>query len=667
MSTHGLCIAWLRVFLAFAKRWVRQSGDDARTPPDQNQMRRPPSRLCLTLTLLALTACGGSKSSTPPPVVTSLIAVTTASPAVSITQGTSVAAGDISIVRTAFTADVTLSAEGLPDGVTGTFAPAVLSAGATTSTFTLSASPTATTGSKAVTVRARGNGVADATSEVSVTVTAAGPPPSVTLTATPASATLLPGDSASTILNLTRSTGYTGAVTLTVAGAPAGMSTIFSVANPVAASSVRLSLATTAATVPGTYTLLIRANAVGIPEATATYSVVVNPLPSNTVTWTYCDASRIPVFFAYQNGSAGVWRRATESVPGTFTFAVDQPQIGVATVSVEPGTTVTQVAYVALSEIAAVAAAECIDRPVPGTKSVNGTMSGIGTVNEVGSVSIGTGLAGSVTSAAPSFVVSRVPEGPRDVLAVLSDLNAGTTLRMLLSRGVNIANGGTVGTLDMFGSSSFAPATGTLTVSAPNDAALVATNLFTTANGSSATLSISQLSAGTPTTYQGVPEARMLPSDLQQVRVTQNVGTSFLRFVSRYTRGPGSLSLTMPTDVASPTITVIATSPYQRVNISGTLPAAYNGRISFLFDQQFQSRQWSISATALARSASTSYTLVMPDLTAVAGWTNSWALVSGVTPVSSSFSGQTGTAADGSPITGTTLITFSRLGSFTFP
>lgn len=631
-------------------------------------MRRPLSRLSLTLTLLALTACSGSKSSTPPPVVTSQIAVTTASPAVSITQGTSVAAGEISIVRTSFTADVTLSAEGLPDGVTGTFAPAVLSAGATTSTFTLSASPTAAPGSKAVTVRARGNGVADATGEVSVTVTAAGPPPSVTLTATPAGATLLAGDSSSTLLAIARSTGYAGAVTLSVAGAPAGMSTIFSVANPVAAASVRLSLATSAATVPGTYTLLIRANAVGIPEATTTYSVVVNALPSNTVSWAYCDPSRIPVFFAYQNGSAGAWRRATESVPGSFTFAVDQPQIGVATVSVEPGKTVTRVIYVALSEIAPVAAEECIDRPVPGTKLINGTMSGITTINEVGTVSIGTGLSSSATTAAPSFVVSRVPEGPRDVLAVLSDLTVGTTLRMLLSRGVNIPGGGTVGTLDMFGSSSFAPATGTLTVSAPNDAALVATNLFTTANGSSATLTVSQLSAGTPTTYQGVPEARMLTSDLQQVRVTQNVGTSFLRFVSRYTRGPGSVSLTMPTDVASPTITVIATSPYQRANISGALPAAYNGRISFTFDQPFQSRQWSIAATALARSgSSTSYSLVMPDLTAVPGWTNSWGLASGVTPVSSSFSGQTGTAADGSPITGTTLITFSRLGSFTFP
>jgi hypothetical protein len=142
---------------------------------------------CFSLSLLVLTACGGSKNPTPPPDVTSRIAVSAIAPTVSVAQGATVTASEISIARTSFTADVTLSAEGLPAGVTASFAPTVVSGGATASTMTLVATPTATLGAATVTLRARGTGVADATSQMTVTVTSAGPPPSASLTVTPPS------------------------------------------------------------------------------------------------------------------------------------------------------------------------------------------------------------------------------------------------------------------------------------------------------------------------------------------------------------------------------------------------------------------------------------------------------------------------------------------------
>jgi len=622
-------------------------------------------RTAVALALLALTACSGKTTPTTPPISPSSLAISAGSATVTVAQAATQTQA-VTIVRTNFAGTVDLTAEGLPGGVTATFAPASLTAGATGSTLTLSAGATATVGTATVTVRARGTGVTDAIASLPVSILAAIPGSSVTLTASDTAASVLPGDSTGTTIAITRSAGYTGAVTMTVTGAPSGMTTTFSSANPVLGPTIRLSLSTTTAVVPGTYTLTARANAAGISEATASVTVRVVPRPSNSVAWTYCSSARIPVWFAYQDGLSGVWRRVTPSPAGTFTFAVDQPRVGVATVSIEPGVTVTRVRWVGLTELAAEAAAECIANPVPGTRTVTGTVSGLST-GDVATVAMGPTVSNALTQSTPAFTLARVPDGLRDLIVVLSSTTPASTLRLLLQRDLDPVGNASLGTLDLFGTRSFVPAFASLTVTAPNDGAINASTRFSTANGTSATLTLPQLSSGVPLNYQGVPEAQLIASDLQQVQATQAVGATLTRTTSRYIRGPATVALTMPTDAPSPTSTIVTGAPYPRATFDGSLAAAFNGGITLSLEQAAQGRVWELSATAAGRAGGTSYSLSIPDLSGASGWQSSWALASSAVRVVSTFTGQTSMGSNNTPVAGTTIIAITRVSGFTFP
>ena len=87
-----------------------------------------------------------------------------------------------------FTGAVTVTAEGLPTGVTAAFNPTSFAAGVTSTTLTLNATSAATVGVTNVTVRASGTGVADKTVTVQLTITSSATP-DFTLTAAPAALT----------------------------------------------------------------------------------------------------------------------------------------------------------------------------------------------------------------------------------------------------------------------------------------------------------------------------------------------------------------------------------------------------------------------------------------------------------------------------------------------
>jgi hypothetical protein len=624
------------------------------------------SRLVLAASVLVWTACSGKKGVTNPPNTTPSITVVAGSPTLSVAQSAS-GTSALTVGRTNFTGDVTLTAENLPTGVTATFTPATVTAGGTASSVAFAASGTAASGvTTQITVRARGTGVSDATAPIALTVSVA-VGGTVSLALTPASASITAGQTAATVVAITRSGGFTGGVNFTVTGAPPGMTTTFSSANPVTAGTVNLSAATLASVTPGVYTLKVRANAAGLTEATADFAVTVGAPPSNSVTWRFCDPARIPLWFAYQDGLTGSWQRVTETTPGVYTFAYGQPQVGVTTVTNEGSKVVTEVSYYGLSEVTAVAASECTDNPAPGTKTLSGTISGFTNPQEIALVSMGAALSNSANQTTPAFTITKVPSGAVDLIAIRANLVTSSVQRMLLTRGTNFATGASLGTLDLAAGTSFAPGTGSITVTAPNDGALFATNVFTTITGSSAALTTPQLSSGVAATYQGVPDANLIASDLQEVQVTQQVGSTLSRFLTRFTRGPTTLTLAMPADPGAPTVTSVSGASYARATTSGSLPAAFNSLISLSFDQASPSRRWDIASTAAGRTGTLTYSFTMPDFTALAGWQSSWALAAGTTAVTSTFFGQTGANPDGTPTTGTTIFTFGRLGSFTFP
>jgi pseudomonalisin len=192
-----------------------------------------------------------------------------ASPAsLSIAQG-SAGSSTISITDLGgFTGSVTLSASGLPAGVTASFGtnPAT-----STSLLTLTASATATTGAATVTVTGV-SGTLTHTTSVSLTVTAVAAP-NFALSASPASVSVTQGATGTSTITVTPSGGFTGAVTLSASGLPVGVTAAFGT-NPTTSTSVLTFTASATASV-GTATVTITGVS-GTLTHTTTISLTVN-------------------------------------------------------------------------------------------------------------------------------------------------------------------------------------------------------------------------------------------------------------------------------------------------------------------------------------------------------------------------------------------------------
>src|SRR5712671_3727307 len=122
-----------------------------------------------------------------------------------------------------FNSATTLSATGLPSGVTAAFStnPVTPPAnGTATSTLTLTASATATTGAATVTITGT-SGSTTHTTSIALTVNAAATP-NFTVGAAPTSLTVVQGGTGNSTVTVTSQAGFNSATTLTTTGLPSG-------------------------------------------------------------------------------------------------------------------------------------------------------------------------------------------------------------------------------------------------------------------------------------------------------------------------------------------------------------------------------------------------------------------------------------------------------------
>jgi len=171
-----------------------------------------------------------------------------------------------------FTGSVSLSASGLPSGVTASFGTNPTTS---TSVLTFTASATATTGTATVTITGTSGTLSHSTT-VTLTVNSASTG-NFSLSASPSSQTVTGGNSASYTATITPSGGFTGSVTLSVSGLPSGATARFSV-NPVAGSgNSTVTINTSSSTPTGSYTLTITGTSTS-PSLThsTTVTLVVN-------------------------------------------------------------------------------------------------------------------------------------------------------------------------------------------------------------------------------------------------------------------------------------------------------------------------------------------------------------------------------------------------------
>jgi hypothetical protein len=206
-----------------------------------------------------------------------------------------------------FTGEVTLSATGLPSGVTASFVPNPTTG---SSVLTLTASSSAAIGSATITIKGT-SGSLTASTTLALTI----PAPSFTLGASPASLTVAQGASGKSTITVTGQNGFTGSVTLAASGLPSGVTAAFAT-NPTTGSSV-LTLTASGSAAPGAATVTIKGTS-GSLTASTTIALTIT-----------CAPTTIVPYISINGGST--WAEessATVSSPSTVVDLGPQPTSG---------------------------------------------------------------------------------------------------------------------------------------------------------------------------------------------------------------------------------------------------------------------------------------------------------------------------------------------------
>jgi kumamolisin len=167
-----------------------------------------------------------------------------------VTDGSTGTSTVTETVTNGFDSAVTLTANGMPSGVTATFNP-TSTTGAGTSTLTFTATSTATAGSYTITVTGTpASGTAETTT-LTLTVSATATP-NFTIADSPASLSIVQGSNGTSTITVTSKNSFSAATSLTATGLPTGVTAVFSpssvtpAANGSATSTLTLTASSTA-------------------------------------------------------------------------------------------------------------------------------------------------------------------------------------------------------------------------------------------------------------------------------------------------------------------------------------------------------------------------------------------------------------------------------------
>jgi subtilase family serine protease len=184
-----------------------------------------------------------------------------------------IATSTITVVPVAgFSGKVTLSATGLPNGITGTFAPNPTTG---TSVLTLKAGPTAGTGTAIVTISGTSGTLTEIT-KLTLAVQA------FSLSESASAVTITPGASGTDTVSVLPLGGFSGKVALSVAGLPTGVTASFST-NPTSKASV-LTFKANATATAGTMNLTVTGTSGSLIETTKLTLTVQSFNLSDTLT-----------------------------------------------------------------------------------------------------------------------------------------------------------------------------------------------------------------------------------------------------------------------------------------------------------------------------------------------------------------------------------------------
>jgi len=236
---------------------------------------------------------------------------------VTVNQGSSGTSTITTSVSGGFNSSISLSASGMPSGVTASFNPSSIAApGSGSSTLTLSVSSSASAGTYSITITGTGGGLTETTS-VSLTVNSGGGNPSFSLSASPGSITVAIGSSGNSTITSSISGGFSSSISFIASGMPFGVSASFSPSSIPApgSGSTTMTLSANSNASPGTYSITIFGDGGGQTQTTSvslTLSTGGNPSFS---------LSANPNSISVTAGSSGT-STITSSIAGGFSSAV---------------------------------------------------------------------------------------------------------------------------------------------------------------------------------------------------------------------------------------------------------------------------------------------------------------------------------------------------------
>jgi hypothetical protein len=442
------------------------------------------------------------------------------------------------------------------------------------------------------------------------------------LSRSPSALTIAPGGSGTSTVLLTR-TNFTGAVTLSLGNAPAGVTGSFSPAAPTGTSST-LTLDVGGGVTPGVYPLTVEGTG-GAGTRTTPLTLTVSSGGSGNVTvdFSSCAVAERPVWLAAKDG-ANPWARIT-GTGDVYTFSIGSSGGGLAYVEVGANdvSSVT-VQYMTQAEFTASTLVFC--SPTAAGKTVNGAVAGAA-LTDISTVSLGGSSATVLTFTSSNFQLTDVPDGAQDLVAYRHSLIGGSDAA-IIRRDQDIADNGSVGTLDFAGSEAFAPATATITLNGLLGGETVAQGMYYQVGANCATATLYSGDIGDATfTASGIPSGQQLVTDFHGLFVTASTGTAF-RLITEYFHTLAARTVTLGAAMPTPTITSLS-GPYKRLQADYTLPTDYEGLTSFDYSDG-ANKSVTISAT-FGYLGGTSTTLALADYSSLSGWDNTWAPASSST------------------------------------
>lgn len=589
---RSVVVAWVLVALS----GCQEAGPDPADPGDGN----------------------GDGNGDPTPAITLAVSAAT----ISVPQG---GTGQLTVTVSrigGFVGEVQLAVEGVPVEVQAQLTPAALPPQATTSQLTLSASGTAAPGTFTLTLRATGAGVEARTFTLTLTVTEVATP-GFTLTLVPSQLTIQQGASATTLVQMARTGGYTNPVSLSLTGLPPGLNGTFDPPAYLSTNPVLTVGASYNAPV-GQHTLTVHATGPNQPERTATLTVEITPAnPTGEVTWTFCPASGQPLWFAYQDGD-GPWTHVT-GLNGIYAFDLSSTRGAVAWVRQGASGYELFVHYATHAELNQLGAALCGGSTV--TKTVTGTVVNAGSDNTW--VSFG-GDAAVLPSGTSAFTLTRVRGGPQDLLASrigVAGNGALTLVKLLLRRGLDLPDGGALAPIDFASAEAFDAAGFAITLENVGSDLTQLVASYRTANGPTAPYYADGLAtAGNVRVYPAIPASRQQPGDFHVLRIVAapGGGGATADRTATLVVGPGAnRTARLGPALSGPTLTVPSASPWVRLRAQYPIQPEYNRYWTLSWAQA--DRSVFVAVTAAWAGTVSTVDVAAPDFTGVAGWDPQWA------------------------------------------